>query len=312
MATDLISLLVIARREIALDVVELTLGSADGAPLGAWEPGAHIDVVLPNGVERQYSLCGSRVAATWTVAVLREPDGRGGSAYVHDELKVGAEVRARMPRNHFVFDSAGPVLFVAGGIGITPLLSMIEAAEEAGVPWSLAYAGRSRGAMAYLSVLEESHLGRVTAYPADERRLDLATRLAKAGRAGQGVYCCGPGRLIDAAEKVLADAPPGTLRYERFAPRAAEPHREVAFEVEAGGQLLTVPADRSILEVCEEAGMPVLSSCREGTCGTCETPILGGEADHRDSVLTPEEQAENRTMMICVSRARSPRLVLDI
>ncbi|WGL52614.1 PDR/VanB family oxidoreductase [Nocardioides sp. BP30] len=308
----LIPLRVAARRDVANDVVELRLVSTDGSALPGWEPGAHIDLVLPDGTERQYSLCGARDAAAWTVAVLREPAGRGGSAYVHDGLAVGAAVAARVPRHHFVFDADRPALFVAGGIGITPLLSMIAAAEEAGLSWSLVYAGRRRTAMAYLAELEERYGDRVAAYPATERRLELAAVLDEARAAGRTIYCCGPARLIEAVEQLSADAPAGSVRFERFVPKAVAAHEEVAFEVEVGGQLLTVPPDRSILEVCEEAGMLVLSSCREGTCGTCETPLLEGEADHRDSVLTPQEQADNRTLMICVSRAISPRLVLDL
>jgi len=312
MTTDLIPLRVAARRDVAANVVELRLIGADGSALPSWEPGAHIDLVLPGGVERQYSLCGPRGSDAWAVAVLREPAGRGGSAYVHDELVVGAAVAARMPRHHFTFDPERPALFVAGGIGITPLLSMMAAAEAADVDWSLAYAGRSREAMAYLSRLEREYGARVAAYPATERRLDLPQVLAEARGANRVVYCCGPARLIEDVERLSADAPAGSVRFERFEPKATEPHPEVAFEIEAGGQVLTVPPDRSILEVCEDAGMLVLSSCREGTCGTCETPLLEGNADHRDSVLTPAEQAEDRSLMICVSRALSPRLVLDL
>lgn len=312
MTTDLIPLGVAERRGVAAGVLELRLAAADGSALPSWEPGAHIDLVLPDGTERQYSLCGSRTDATWTVAVLREPAGRGGSAYVHDELPVGAAVAARMPRHHFCFEPGRPAAFVAGGIGITPLLSMIAAAEESGTDWTLSYAGRSREAMAYLSGLEERYGERVTAYPATERRLDLAAVLAEARRADRVVYCCGPARLLEEAEALSADAPAGSVRFERFAPKPVLAHEEVAFEVEAGGQVLCVPPDRSILEVCEDAGMLVLSSCREGTCGTCETPLLEGRADHRDSVLTPEERAEDRSLMICVSRALSPRLVLDL
>ncbi|WP_017934463.1 PDR/VanB family oxidoreductase [Nocardioides sp. Iso805N] len=311
-ADRLIPLRVAERRAIAVGVLELRLEHAEGRALPSWEPGAHVDLVLPDGTERQYSLCGPRADDAWTVAVLREPAGRGGSAYVHDMLPVGTPVPARVPRQHFSFEPSRPALFIAGGIGITPLLSMIAAAEEAGTDWSLAYAGRSREAMAYLASLEEAYGERVSAYPASERRLDLAGALAEARHADRAVYCCGPARLIEEAERLSADAPAGSVRFERFVPKAHEQHEEVAFEIEAGGQVLTVAPDRSILEVCEEAGMLVLSSCREGTCGTCETPLLEGRADHRDSVLTPEEQADDRSLMICVSRALSPRLVLDL
>lgn len=314
MTTDhLLPLRLRDRRNLAEGVVELVLEPAgDDVELPRWQPGAHIDLVLPGGIERQYSLCGPLEAPTWRVAVLRERAGRGGSDFVHDALEVGQALWARIPRNHFGFDPSRPASFLAGGIGITPLLSMIEAAEAAGQAWTLAYAGRSRAAMAYLAELEERYPGRVSAHPTGERRLDVPGVLASAREEGRVVYCCGPARLIEAAMTVAATMSGVELRTERFVPKVVEAHEEVAFEIEAGGQVLTVPPDRSILEVCEDAGMLVLSSCREGTCGTCETPLLEGEADHRDSVLTPEEQAENRTMMICVSRARSPRLVLDL
>ncbi|MGZ4451517.1 MAG: PDR/VanB family oxidoreductase [Nocardioides sp.] len=320
MTDHLIPLRVASRRDLVDDVAELRLESPDGSALPAWEPGAHIDLVLPGGLERQYSLCTPPMprdpapsAGSWTVAVLREPAGRGGSAYVHSALPVGAAVAARVPRQHFSFDAdAAGALFIAGGIGITPLLSMIAAADAAGMPWTLAYAGRRRESMAYLTQLEQRYGSRVQAYPATERRLDLAAALAAAREERRTVHCCGPTRMIDAVAALSEGAPVGSVRFERFVPKAAEPHEEVGFEVEVGGQVLAVPPDRSILEVCEAAGMLVLSSCREGTCGTCETPLLEGRADHRDSVLTPAEQAEDRTMMICVSRALSPRLVLDL
>jgi ferredoxin-NADP reductase len=312
-----VPVVVTGKRVIAADVVELELAAVGGAQLPAWRPGAHIDLLLAPGLERQYSLVGTR-EGRWLVAVFRERAGRGGSAHVHDELAVGVTLRARVPRNHFAFVPDAPAVFIAGGIGITPLLPMIAAAEEAGVDWSLHYAGRTHAGMAFADELVARHPDRVTLYAGDAgTRLDVAALLAVPSDAN--VYCCGPARLMDAVTAAIAAAgwPQGALHLERFEPKGhggVEVDEEFEVELELSGITLTVPPGTSILETAEEAGAFVLSSCREGTCGTCETRIAAGEADHRDSVLSPEEQAENRTMMICVSRAAPgcPRLVLEL
>ncbi|GMA24515.1 ferredoxin [Luteimicrobium album] len=322
---------VVAKEPLADDVVALTLAAVDGSALPSAEPGAHVDLTLPGAgagepgtvVERQYSLCGAADARTWTVAVLREHPGRGGSAWVHDELVVGEELTARGPRNHFVFDAAAPAVLVAGGIGITPILPMVAAAEAAGTDWVLHYAGTSRARMAFADELATKHPGRVVLHVADEGgRADLDALLGDpaAFPAGAQVYCCGPARLLAGVEDAVRAWPHGSLHLERFEPKerdgGADATVDTAFEVELelSGVTLAVPSGRTILETVEDAGVLVLSSCREGTCGTCETPIVSGEADHRDSVLTPDEQAENRTMMLCVSRAAAgcPRLVLEL
>ncbi|RFA21998.1 PDR/VanB family oxidoreductase [Subtercola boreus] len=309
---------VTGRAEIASDIVLLTLERAGGEALPSWSPGAHIDLMLPNGIERQYSLCSDPAdTARWSVAVLREAAGRGGSEYVHSTLAVGETLRVRGPLNHFAFDTAPEYAFVAGGIGITPLLPMIRAAEAAGVPWTLDYAGRSEGSMAFVRELRSDHPLQVSVYSSEAgERLALDERFASVA-AGALVYCCGPSRLLDAAQAVADGSgwPAGRLHLERFEAKAAgAPVLADAFDVELelSGMTLTVPPERSILDVVEEAGVLVLSSCREGTCGTCETPVVSGEVDHRDSVLTPEEQADNEVMMICVSRAACPRLVLEL
>ena len=313
-----LAVVVAGRVPIADDVVLLTLARADGQQLPEWAPGAHIDLSLPSGVDRQYSLCSDPAdRSSWQVAVLRESAGRGGSEYVHGALALGTELRVRGPLNHFTLEPAPSYQFVAGGIGITPLLPMVRAAEAAGVSWRLAYAGRSEGSMAFVSELRSEHPGQVAVYTSESgERLALAELFA-ATAADTLVYCCGPTRLLDSAQALADDAewPAGRLRVERFEAKAAgEPVFALTFEVELelSGETLMVPPDRSILEVVEEAGVLVLSSCREGTCGTCETPVLSGEVDHRDSVLTPEEQADNEVMMICVSRAACPRLVLEL
>ncbi|WP_206784773.1 PDR/VanB family oxidoreductase [Amycolatopsis sp. MtRt-6] len=300
-----LELLVEAKEKLADGVVALTLRAPGGEPLPPWEPGAHVDLVLP-GFVRQYSLCGDPSdASAYRVAVLREADGRGGSAYVHDALSPGDRVSVEGPRNHFPLVDAERYLFIAGGIGITPILPML---DRAGTDWHLVYGGRTRGSMAFTEELAR-HGDRVTFRPQDEHGLlDLPALLAAAGP-GTAVYCCGPEPLLAAVEALG----PEDLHVERFTALPDDGER-TAFEVElaGSGRVLPVPADRSILEVVEAAGVQVLSSCREGTCGTCETGVLGGEPDHRDSVLTADERLENEVMMLCVSRACSPRLVLDL
>ncbi|MEU3896690.1 PDR/VanB family oxidoreductase [Streptomyces sp. NPDC045251] len=305
--------LVVGGRETAADgVLVLSLRHPLGGPLPRWEPGAHIDVVLGPDLERQYSLCGDPVdRETWRVAVLREARGRGGSAYVHEELRAGDKVRVRGPRNHFRLEPAARYRFVAGGIGITPLLPMLAAAEAAGAEWTLLYGGRTRGTMAFTGELER-YGDRVTVAPEDETGLlDLAPVLDDVPE-DTLVYCCGPGPLLDAVE---SRCPPGVLRVERFGPKEPGPAApDEAFDVvlARSGRTVAVPPGVSVLDAVRGAGVEVLYSCTEGTCGTCETDVVEGEPDHRDSVLTDEERAAGETMLICVSRCRGRRLVLDL
>ncbi|GAA3343021.1 PDR/VanB family oxidoreductase [Curtobacterium pusillum] len=303
------------RQRVAEDVVVLDLAPVDGTALPDWEPGAHLDLEIAPGLERQYSLVTTTADGHWRVAVLRESEGRGGSTAVHDTLRIGHEVVVGGPRNHFGFDPGRPAVFVAGGIGITPIAAMIDAAEAAGTPWELHYAGRSRDRMAFAAELVAAYGDRVRLAVADEGgRLDVAALLAEPRDAV--TYCCGPRRLMDAVEQAAAHWPAGSVRVERFEAAEGVDAPGEAFEVELAlsGTTVTVPADRTLLEVVEDAGVFVLSSCREGTCGTCETPVLEGRIDHRDTVLSPAEQADDRTMMICVSRARGdcPRIVLEL
>jgi ferredoxin-NADP reductase len=304
------------RRDAEADgVVVLELHDPSGAPLPAWAPGAHIDLTAGPAV-RQYSLCGDPAdRSRWRIAVLRETTGRGGSQYVHDKLAAGDLVDVRGPRNHFGLEPSPRYLFLAGGIGITPIVPMVAAAEASGAEWELLYGGRTRASMAFGSELEETYGSRVALRPQDEYGLLNLQGVLGIPRPDTLVYCCGPEPLLLAVEQQCAGWPTGALHLERFTPKAqGEPVRHDSFDVELtqSGMTLTVPPDRSILDVADAAGVPVLFSCREGTCGTCETPVLEGVVDHRDSLLTPEEQAANDTMFICVSRAATPRLVLDL
>ncbi|GAA1833462.1 PDR/VanB family oxidoreductase [Pseudonocardia alni subsp. carboxydivorans] len=306
--------LVVEKKELlADDVVLLTLRDPSGAELPEWTPGAHLDLVLTADLVRQYSLCGDPgERSVYRVAVLREPAGRGGSAHVHDVVAEGDTVLVRGPRNRFALVDAPGYVFVAGGIGITPLVPMIAEAHAAGADWRLVHGGRSRASMAFTE-LAGRHPDRVTLVPQDEAGLlDVAGILAAA--AGRPVYCCGPEGLLAAveAEGERLGVP---VHVERFSARpGALDGPDEAFEVELSGSgtVVAVPAGCSILDALEGAGIATLSSCREGTCGTCETGVLAGEPDHRDSLLTEEEQASSEVMMLCVSRSRSPRLVLEL
>lgn len=313
---------VVARHEPGVDVAVLELEAVAGE-LPAWEPGAHIDVLIGSAAwvvdgepVRQYSLCGDPAdARRWRIGVLHERPGRGGSAWLFDSALPGSTLRVAGPRSHFRFDaaSAAPVLFIAGGIGVTPILPMAAAAAASGVDYELHYAGHE-GRMAFVDELRERHGGRLTLHRSEAgERLDLRALLG-ATAPGTRVLCCGPLRLIDEAEALAAEF---GLEFsaERFEAEAqAEPLRSGPFEVElaSSGLTLEVPEGRSILEVVEEAGVFVLSSCHEGTCGSCETSVLAGEVDHRDSILTPAERARNDVMYLCVSRAACPRLTLDL
>ena len=314
-AGPLLQLVVQERRMVADRVVRLELVDPSGSLLPEWRPGAHIDVEIRAGLVRQYSLCGDPAdRRRWHIAVLREQDGRGGSQAVHDGLQVGTDVLAGEPRNHFELVAAPEYLFIGGGIGITPLMPMIAAAESSGATWRLVYGGRTRSGMAFADELAARHGEHLHLQPQDEMGLiNLDRELAGVG-ADTVIYCCGPEPLLQAVEKRCADLP-NPLHLERFvAPAAGTPdaQRPIQVRLERSGVELEVPADRSILEVAEQAGAPVLFSCREGVCGTCETVVLEGTPEHRDAVFTPEEHAAEATMMICVSRAVSERLVLDL
>ncbi|MFJ9173594.1 PDR/VanB family oxidoreductase [Streptomyces sp. NPDC102360] len=310
---------VTGKEPIAEGVVSVTLAHPDGARLPDWTPGAHIDLVLPDGTVRQYSLCGDRWDAhTYRVAVLREPDGRGGSAYVHDRLAVGDRVGIGGPRNNFPLAplaDSGAYLFIAGGIGITPLLPMLHQAELLGLDWQLLYGGRTRPSMAFRAELLAAHGGRVHVVPQDEEGLlDLDAWLG-APQAGTKVYCCGPAPLLAAVEEACAGWEPYALRTERFtAAERGAPVRDTAFDVELrrSARTVRVAPDVSVLQAVRGAGADVVSSCEQGTCGTCLTSVLDGEPDHMDSVLTDHQRAAGDCMLVCVSRSCGNRLVLDL
>jgi ferredoxin-NADP reductase len=309
------ALRVAEKKIVAERIVALRLTHPDGLRLPDWTPGAHIDLILPNGLTRQYSLCGDRWdPRCYQVAVLREEAGTGGSAYVHDELQPGDLVGVGGPRNNFALVPSEKYLFIAGGIGITPLLPMIGQASLLGADWTLLYGGRTRASMAFTAELA-GYGDRVHIVPRDvDGRLDLPCWLGQP-RPGVRVYCCGPAPLLAAVQQFCAEWPEHSLRTERFVPlQVTAPARDQPFQVELRrtGATVTVTPGTTVLDAVQSAGVSVLSSCRRGLCGTCETGVLAGQPDHRDSLLDDEERMRGDCMFICVSRSRGARLVLDL
>lgn len=307
-----------AKTVVASGVVELELTSEDGSDLPSWGPGAHIDVLLPSGTVRQYSLCGNPgTATTYVVSVLLDEKGRGGSREIHADLEIGSVLTIRGPRNHFPLGDHDAYLFLAGGIGITPILAMARQVSAAGKPWHLVYGGRSLDTMAYLSEIEALEGGSIDIVPADTRGIpDIKGALEAAGNAH--VYTCGPEPMLRAVEELTtAILGKDHLHLERF---GADPNATIdtagddSFEVElaATGKTLTVGANQRLIDVVRSVVPNVPFSCEEGFCGSCETGVLMGIPLHRDQILTEEERACNDTMMICVGRSKTPKLTLDI
>ncbi|MFP3990897.1 PDR/VanB family oxidoreductase [Streptomyces sp. E11-3] len=302
---------VTGRDTVADGVVQLRL---EGRDLPAWSPGAHLDLVLPSGAVRQYSLCGDPDdTSSYTVATRLIPaaeGGRGGSREVHEQLHAGTEVEVRGPRNRFPLVSSHAYVFVAGGIGITPILPMLRAAEASGAQWRLLYGGRTRASMPFLEEIEK--LGgpeKVTVVPQDEAGLPDLGALFDGVPQAAAVYCCGPQGLMDAVSAAL---PPGcTLHLERFT--AAGPVADDGpFDVELrrSGRTITVAPDESVLSAVRRELPDTPYSCEQGFCGTCQQRVLAGEIDHRDELLTDAERADS--VLICVSRASGEGMVLDL
>lgn len=301
-------------RSVTPDVVELRLQRADGGPLPEWTPGAHVSLRLAPGLDRQYSLCGDPADRTsWRVAVLRAPQGRGGSVFVHERLHAGSMVSVEGPRNHFPLVDAPHYLFLAGGIGITPMMPMIAAVERAGATWSLHYGGRTRETMAYAAELSE-YGDRVRLWPeAETGPLDLL-KLTNAASPETLIYACGPEGMLNALTGLAGQWPKDRLHLERFSAAtvdASAVNKPFTLHLAASGRSIQVEADESILDAMAREGMQPRSSCMEGTCGTCETRVLRGAIDHRCAVLSDSERESGEFMMICVSRALGDELELD-
>ncbi|QRP47352.1 PDR/VanB family oxidoreductase [Amycolatopsis sp. FDAARGOS 1241] len=294
-------------------VLSVVFADPSGAPVPAWTPGAHVDVEV-GGLRRSYSLCGDPADdRVLKIAVLHEPAGRGGSEFVHTRLRPGDLVPVSAPVNNFELVDAPSYVFIAGGIGITPVLPMLTAVTARRAQWRLVYGGRRRTSMAFLDALARFGAA-VAVRPEDEFGLLDLDEALKETTSDTVVYCCGPEPLLVAVEERCREHD-RQLRVERFAAKPVESSLPAnAFEVVCArsGVTATVGPDQSVLSALEDAGLPVLYSCQDGICGTCETTVLEGALDHRDSVLTDAERQAGDTMFICVSRCTSPRLVLDL
>lgn len=324
MSNESFDLVVRGLRQESSSVMSLELALPDGRALPEWQPGAHLDIVLPSGLVRQYSLCSDPGdLRRYRLAVLRETNGRGGSEEIHSQTRLGTKLTARGPRNHFkIEDGAAHYLLVAGGIGITPILAMARQLVAAGKSTRLVYCGSSRQTMAFIDELQEIMGDSLAVYPKDERgRADLLTEI-KDAPTGTAVYACGPERLLADLQQITVDTlGADAFHAEHFAsatPPAsttgtADTATDAPFEIELrqSGRTLTVPPEKSVLDVVLEVNPSFMSSCEEGFCGTCETKVLEGEVEHRDTILSEKERAKNDTMFICVSRSKCPKLVLD-
>jgi ferredoxin-NADP reductase len=295
-------------------VLSLELASPDGSPLPPFEPGSHVDLHLPSGTMRQYSLCSDPADRSRYRVAIRAVSGGLSSQFVHRKLRPGEMLAVSQPRNNFPLAEAKNYIFVAGGIGITPLMPMMREASARKRSWTLLYCNRSDDAAPFLNEIRALG-GEVALHSsASGTRLDVMQKLSTV-QLDTAVYCCGPEGLMLAVEEATSGWPEGTVHFEWFAPRSRPADESSgSFEAvcQASGITVTVPPDKSLLDALNDAGIPVPCSCQQGICGTCEVHVLGGEVDHRDSILSQTERAANETMMTCVSRARSPRLVLDI
>jgi ferredoxin-NADP reductase len=312
---DVIDVRLTAIRYAARDTNLFEFARVDGKPLPPYEPGAHIDLHLPNGLVRQYSLIVAKSDfASYTVGIKRDPASRGGSRYIHDELRVGKTLRISTPRNNFPLkEDAGHIILFAGGIGITPIWCMVQRLAERGRSWQLYYSARSRADMAFLEALEQ--MTPATFHFDDQaagKFLDIAGILAQAPKDAH-LYCCGPAPMLAAFEAAAANWPHEQVHIEYFTPKAA-PAKSGGFTVELArsGQEFFIPEGKTILEVLLDAGVDVDYSCELGICGACEQRVISGQPEHRDSILTEEEQAENTRVMICCAGCKSDRLVLDL
>ncbi|MEV4686920.1 PDR/VanB family oxidoreductase [Microbacterium sp. LWH3-1.2] len=311
---DPLQLVVAKRTFIAHRVAVLELRRPDGGMLPEWTPGSHIALHLDGeAMIREYSLCGDPTARdVWRIAVALVKDGRGGSRHVHEQLHEGVCVEVIRLANLFRFEPAARPHFVAGGIGITPILPMIATAAVAGQDWRLLYLGKDRATMPFASELEDLGAQVVLAESSMRGRVDLASYVTENKR--DHFYCCGPEGLIEAME-TIAKNNGVSLTVERFTPRVVQaPAGEAPFEViiEPTGQTVQVPPDKTTLRALLEAGVPVPNSCGEGTCGSCEMVVLAGEPDHRDSILSDDERAANDCMFVCVSRSLTRSLTLEL
>lgn len=308
--------LVIAERAVvADDAVSLRLAAPDGSRLKPWQPGAHLRIQLPSGLVRHYSLCGDpHDQHSYTIAVRRIGDGSGGTIEIHDRLNQGSLIRVMAPRNAFPFAAELKVLFVAGGIGITPILPMVREAASRNLDWHLVYSGRRRAALPFVDQLENLDPARVEILADDETGVPNGADLVRRAPQGAAVYCCGPAPMLDgvrAAVDLAGSKAISAFHFERFTAAPIVGGHAFDLELAVSGTVLTVPADRSTLDVLRDHDPATPYSCRQGFCGVCRVRVVSGQVDHRDRRLTDDERTAG-DMLVCVSRApEGERLAVD-
>ncbi|AOR73257.1 Vanillate O-demethylase oxidoreductase [Burkholderia stabilis] len=318
---DGLTVRVAAKHDEAADICSFELVRADGLPLPPFSAGSHIDVIVPGGPTRQYSLCNAPDENhRYRIAVLRDPKSRGGSAGMHDRVNAGDTLTISAPRNHFALaPGATHSLLLAGGIGVTPILCMAERLARIDASFDMHYCTRSRPRTAFLDrIARAPYAGRVQVHfddEADSQRFDIAARLA-VPEPGTHLYVCGPKGFMDA---VLTTArasgwPEAQLHYEFFAADERQKDQDGRFEVEiaSSGRVIVVEKNESVVQALAKAGIEIETSCEQGVCGTCATRVLAGEPEHFDLCLTPDERAANDQFLPCCSRSKTARLVLDL
>ncbi len=316
-SSSLLTVLVHTIRLEAQGIVSVELRSPTGDELPPFEAGSHIDLHLPNGLVRSYSLFNSpQERHRYVVGVLNDRNSRGGSRFVHEQLRVGSTIKIAPPRNNFELDESAPKsVLLAGGIGVTPIFCMYNRLRDIGKPVELIYCARSRKEAAFVEELVASG-GKVTLRFDDEAGGPPNLReLLASHPADTHFYCCGPTPMLDAFEAACKELGYPNVHIERFAAAGeVTASQEGSYQVELAksGKVIDVPAGMSLLDALLEAGIDADYSCREGVCGACETAVLDGIPDHRDSVLTERERESNKTMMVCVSGCKGSKLVLDL
>lgn len=311
--SSMIDVTITARRALTDTITEFTLTPVAGGVLPAFTPGAHITVATPSGAMRRYSLVGDGAEPSeYVIALKREPASRGGSASMHDNAVEGTVLQIQPPENDFALVPAPDYLLIAGGIGVTPILSMARHLSAQGTPFRVVYCTRSAAETAYLDEL--AAMGEHVQIHHDEGDFDQMYDFWDDFEKPRPthVYCCGPAPLMEEIKALCGHWPEGRVHFEDFKPVEVVKPDDTAFTVHLknAGQHIEIPSDRSILEALRAAGINTVSSCESGTCGTCKCGLIEGEADHRDMVLMEHEKADK--IMICVSRAKSSELVLDL
>lgn len=305
----------------ATDICTYELVQTNGAALPAFSAGSHIDVHLPGGITRQYSLCNDPAEShRYLIGVLRDPQSRGGSQAMHDLVNEGDTLQISAPKNHFplAHDAKRSVL-LAGGIGVTPILCMAERLAIAGAAFEMHYCSRSSARTAFVSRIQASGFASQVQFHFDDgdaaQKLDMV-RLLAAPQVGTHLYVCGPKGFMDAALELARAAgwPASQLHYEFFGAEVAKSDSDAGFDIKlaSSGRIIPVAKDQTVTQALSAAGVEVLTSCEQGVCGTCLTRVLEGVPDHKDQYLTPEEQAANDQFTPCCSRSKTPLLVLDL